>query len=80
MTDIPQEVFDMSNVPPEVVEAAEAHFDLWYPNTAWAFDPLIQTLHAMFLAGKRGRDGAGGGYCGRSRKERLGHRPARGAK
>ena len=26
------------------IDAAEAHFAIWYPDTAWGFDPLIETL------------------------------------
>ena len=26
------------------LDAAEAHFDIWYPDTAWGFDALAETL------------------------------------
>jgi hypothetical protein len=25
-------------------DAADAHFDIWYPDTAWGFDALAETL------------------------------------
>ena len=28
----------------EDIAAAEAHFNLWYPDTAWGFDPLCELI------------------------------------
>ena len=25
-------------------DAAEEHFDLWYPNTAWGYEPLVEAF------------------------------------
>jgi hypothetical protein len=34
----------MTDVTQADLDAAEAHFDIWYPDTAWGFDALAETL------------------------------------
>jgi hypothetical protein len=34
----------MTDVTQADIDAAEAHFAVWYPDTAWGFDPLAETL------------------------------------
>jgi hypothetical protein len=34
----------MTDVTQADLDAADAHFDIWYPDTAWGFDALAETL------------------------------------
>jgi hypothetical protein len=34
----------MTDVTQADLDRAEAHFDIWYPDTAWGFDALAETL------------------------------------
>lgn len=40
----------MSEITQADRDAADEHFDLWYPNTAWGYDPLVEAFARHRLA------------------------------